>query len=419
MTLGTARAAEPGMIRFLPENGNNVFNEKGLLRQWPAGGPKELWRIQAGIGKCAIIEAAGRAYTLSEIDGKQWALCLDPQTGKEIWRHLLLDRSTWHEAPGPVTTPVIDGDRIYCIPYDNLRKIVREPRCPVICLRTRDGSEVWANRDGDWAAEGSMPLIKGDKLYYGAYGRDHVMIALDKMTGKVLWRVGDPAIKGKLQTYGAGASLTWQVVDGIPTVVMGVFQQDQIGVHAEKGEILWHWVFPKALVSALISSPVTMGNRVFLSGFQGATSWGACVELKAKGGKIEPRTVYIDNKLQCNGYHTVSIVDGAVYGFGRGTEWDALQCTDYATGKLLWQQEGAEWSRQNNMTVADGLIFALTKNNELVLAEANKTGYKELGRVKPGLKLGIQQQPTIYNGRLYLRGEDGIVCYQVGTDSAK
>jgi hypothetical protein len=83
------------------------------------------------------------------------------------------------------------------------------------------------------------------------------------------------------------------------------------------------------------------------------------------------------------------------------------------SGKLLWQQENQEWSRNSNMIVSDGLIFALTKHDELVLAEANKNGYKKLGWVNPGIRLGIQQQPTIFDGRLYLKGNDTIVCYQV------
>ena len=62
----------------------------------------------------------------------------------------------------------------------------------------------------------------------------------------------------------------------------------------------------------------------------------------------------------------------------------------------------------------------MTKKDELVLAEANRTGYRELGRVNPGIKLGIPQQPTIFNGRLYLRGNDTVVCYEVsGPATAK
>lgn len=421
MTLSTlstlaALAAAPvaqSCVRLLPSDGNCVYPATGLLRQWPAGGPRELWRIQLGEGKAGIVEADGHAFTLGEIEGKQYAFCLDPQTGKTLWQRLLLAKPSRHEVRGPVTTPLVEGGRIYCIPYDNLNGQVKEPRCPIYCLNVRDGSVIWKITDKLWATEGSVPLIHGDMLYYTSTGRDQVMIAVDKLTGKLLWKVADPVNTGMRQVYGAGSSLTWQVVGGVPTVIAGVFQRDHIGVHAETGQILWHWQFPTPFPSGIVSTPVAVGERLFMSGFQGRSAWGACLEMQLKDGKITPRTVYVSDKLQCNAYHTVSIHDGAVYGFGRGQEWEALQCTDFATGKLLWQKEGAEWSRQNNLTVADGLIFALNRKDELVLAEASKTGYKELGRVAPGIKMGIQQQPMIYDGRLYLRGEDTIVCYQI------
>jgi hypothetical protein len=116
----------------------------------------------------------------------------------------------------------------------------------------------------------------------------------------------------------------------------------------------------------------------------------------------------------CNQYHTPSVVEGAAYGFGRGESGDALQCMNAADGKLLWQRESTEWRRDRQLTIADGLIFAITTKEELVLLEANKTGYKELGRVNPGIKLGIPQQPMICDGRLYMRGEEVMVCYEVG-----
>ncbi len=75
--------------RFLPNNGNSVFNAKGLLRKWPPGGPKQLWRVEIGWGKTAVVEAGGKAFTSTETDKKQWAICLDPLTGKTLWKKLL------------------------------------------------------------------------------------------------------------------------------------------------------------------------------------------------------------------------------------------------------------------------------------------------------------------------------------------
>jgi outer membrane protein assembly factor BamB len=186
-----------------------------------------------------------------------------------------------------------------------------------------------------------------------------------------------------------------------------------MGVNAETGQTLWHWKLPTPVGSGMVSTPVALGSRVFMSAFEAASSWGICLDMQVKDGKIEPVVRTQSDRLQCNAYHTVSIVDGAVYGFGLGARQESLQCTDLETGALLWEQAGPDWSRKSNLTVADGLIFALTKKDELVLAEANKTGYKELGRVNPGIRLGVQQQPTIFNGRLYLRGNDTVVCYQV------
>jgi hypothetical protein len=77
------------------------------------------------------------------------------------------------------------------------------------------------------------------------------------------------------------------------------------------------------------------------------------------------------------------------------------------------EQAGDDWGMNQPLIVADGLIFALTKRGDLVLIESNQTGYKELGRVATKIKLGIPQQPTIANDRLYVRGDTTIVCYQV------
>jgi hypothetical protein len=111
-----------------------------------------------------------------------------------------------------------------------------------------------------------------------------------------------------------------------------------------------------------------------------------------------------------NWFHTPSIHDGAVYGFSSYR----LQCTSLDSGEVLWEQfDRKNWDTRQQLIVADGLIFALTTGKELVMAEANKTGYQELGRVHHGLEMGHTQQPTLANGRLYIRGFDTVVCYQL------
>jgi outer membrane protein assembly factor BamB len=402
-------------VRLFPNDGNCVYPGKDLLRSWPVGGPRELWRLNIGEGKAAVVEAGGKAFTGYQADGKQWAACLDPQTGNVLWKRMLIAIENHHGVDGMVSTPIIDGDRVYFIPYNSNNGNLWDPHCPVFCLRADDGTVIWEERELFTATEGGLPLIQGNILYIGSSGKDNVLVAVDKLSGKLLWKARhDTGAKYCFQT---GCSLSYAEFCGIPQIVCSVYNNDYIGVNALTGEILWKWSFPTAPFSGPVPTPVVIGDRMFVSTFQNESSWGASVEFKIKDSKISPETVYISDKLMCNAYHTPSVYNEAVYGFGRGTRNDALQCIDLKSGKLIWQQEGPEWSRRGNMIVAGGLIFALTKNDELVIAEAVKTGYLELGRINPGIKLGLQQQPTIFAGRLYIRGNDTIVCYQMVQDT--
>jgi len=411
-----ARAAEAengDLTRFLPNHGNSVFSAKGLLREWPPGGPKELWRVEIGWGKSAVVEAGGLAFTAAETDEKQWAVCLDPATGATLWKHLLIAKENRHFAWGPVTSPVVDGNRVYFIPYANFEGDVWEMRSPIVCLKT-DGTELWRADETFWATEASVPLVVGDTLYVGADNPQRVvLVALDKTTGALRWSV--TAESEKDRELGAPASLTYQVVEGIPQVIVGTYgTRELLGVHAATGEIMWRYPYPADIIVGLVSTPVAVGSRLFVSGGEGKNrNFSACLEMRVADGKITPEELYRSTELQTNMYNTVAIYQDAVFGFGGNQRVGFLHSTDLADGRLLWREDGDDWTKDQNLIIADGLIFALTKNDELVMAEASRTGYRELGRVALGLEMGRPQQPTLANVRMYLRGKKSVVCYQI------
>jgi len=408
-----AQEAGGYLERFLPSDGNNIYQEKGLLRTWPKEGPAELWRIHIGYGKCAIVESHGRIYTATEQEKKQYAVCLDALTGKTIWQKLLLPKGNSHVVKGPVNSPLLDGDYVYLFPYDCLNGDLWEPRCPCFCLRAADGSEVWKEDKAFNVSEGSTALIVGDVLYVGGGGRDCALAAVDKLTGKLRWKVEEDRDTGSKHVFGTGASLVQQVVEGIPQIIVSVYKNDLVGVHAGSGKIMWHWPITNSTASGMVPTPVVVGQKVFISASQMGVAYSMCFEMAAHDGTIVPKLLYEDKRLQCNAYHTPSIIEGAVFGFGRGQEHDAMQCTSLSDGKLLWQEETPDWNRERQLTIADGLIFAITRKDDVVLLEASRTGYKELGRFNPGIKLGIPQQPMIVGGRLFIRGDDTLVCYQI------
>lgn len=406
-------AAQTDLPRFLPNHGNSVYDVQGLLRQWPAGGPKELWRSQVGHGKSAVVEAGGLAFTAAEIDEQQWAVCLDPATGATRWKHLLLAKPNRHFEWGPTTSPVVDEDRVYYIPYDIFEKDVWEMRCPIVCLN-RDGTELWRADETFWGTEASTPLVVGDTLYVGADNPQRVvLVALDKRTGALRWATANPS--DKQRELGAPASLTYQVVQGIPQVIAATYgTRELLGVHAETGEIMWRYPYPAGIIIGLVSTPVAIDSRLFVCGGEGKDrNFSVCLQMEVQDGKIACRELYRSTELQTNMYNTVAIDDNAVFGFGGNKRIGFLHATNLDDGRLLWRQDSPDWTNEQNLVVADGLIFALTKQNELVMAEASREGYRELGRVALGIELGRPQQPTIANGRMYLRGDTEIVCFQV------
>ncbi len=410
-------AEKPGksdLPRFLPNHGNSLYEVTGLLHKWPKSGPKELWRAEVGWGKSAVVEAGGLAFTATETDEKQWAICLDPATGKVLWKKLLFPKPNHHFARGPSTSPVIDGDRVYFIPYAIFKKDVWEMRCPVVCFKT-DGTELWRVDKKIWATEASTPLIEGDTLYVGADNPQHaVLMALNKYTGKLLWST---IVKSdKKRELGAPSSLTYQVVDSIPQVIVGTYgTRELLGVHATTGKIMWRYPYPAGIIIGLISTPVAMGPRLFVCGGEGKNrDFSVLLEMKSGDGKITCHEVYRSTELQNNTFNTVAVYQDAVFGFGGNKQAGFLHCTNFADGRLLWKDAGRQWTREQNLVVADGLLFALNKNNELVMVEASRAGYHELGRVKIPVEMGRPQQPTIANGRMYLRGVKAVVCYQVG-----
>jgi outer membrane protein assembly factor BamB len=408
-----ADAPSADLERFLPNDGNSVYNATGLLRRWPPEGPKELWRVEIGWGKSAVVEANGLAFTAAETDEKQWAICLDPLTGATRWKHLLLPRANRHFAWGPVTSPVIDGDRVYFIPYAIYERDVWEMRCPIVCLAT-DGTERWRADKGYWATEASTPLVVGDTLYVAADNPERViLIAVDKMTGTLRWAAARNS--DSKQELGAPASLTYQVVDGIPQVIVATYgTREVLGVHAATGEIMWHYPYPAEITIGLVSTPVAVGSRLFVCGGEGnRRNFSACLEMRAVGGKITCRELYRSTEWQTNMFNTVAIYQDGVFGFGGNPRTGFLHCTNLEDGRLLWRHDSDDWTKDQNLVVADGLIFALTKNDELVMAEASREGYRELGRVHLGVDLGRPQQPAIANGRMYIRGKKAIVCYQI------
>ena len=377
-------AQNTDLPRLMPLDGNNLYNGANLARAWPAGGPKELWRLEIGGGNSGVVEAGGRAFVLVNDDYAQEVLCLDAASGKELWRTEVATSGGDYAA----VTPVLDGGRVYVVPEGGA----------IQCLNGEDGQVVWANEELRGSTF-SIPLVVGDTLYVST--GDAAITALEKTSGSVRWKSEKPGASPN--------SPALQVLDGVAQIVIGAgggAQAEVRGIDAKTGAVFWR--LPVRNDFGLCASPVAAGSRVVITSGRAGQDFYTCLQMVVRDGKVQAGPLYTRRDVQLNWANTPAVIDGAVYGFSNGS----LDCTDLATGRPLWRSRNKGWQLSDHLIAADGLLFAFSRNGDLVLAEASKSGYRELGRVPTKIEPG-QQQPSLANGRLYVRGAKWLVCYDV------
>ena len=115
----------------------DLSKETGLLKEWPADGPKQTWIFKnAGQGYSGPAIVGGKLFTLGTRDGKEILLALDAATGKELWTSPLgsILGNGWGD--GPRSTPTVDGGKIYALSGPGV----------LACVNAADGKEVWNSK---------------------------------------------------------------------------------------------------------------------------------------------------------------------------------------------------------------------------------------------------------------------------------
>jgi hypothetical protein len=372
----------------------NLSSETGLLKQWPAGGPKLLWSVSglgAGYGSLAI--RGDRIYVQGATGGRSVVLALNRADGRQIWNAPLGRALDQDRGGGPRGTPTVDGDVIYVLTEDG----------DLACVRDRDAHVLWrrnmlrdfGGRNPYWLISES-PLIDGQKLIVTPGGRGAGIVALDKSSGKEIWRsseLSDPA---------GYASCIVADVQGVRTV-MNLTAEAGVGVRANDGKLMWRYE-KAANGTANCTTPVYADNKVFYTSAYG-TGCGL-LRLTNQDGLIKADEAYFSREMQ-NHHGGVLLVNGHVYGSSNAI----LTCMDFAEGETRWRDRSVG---KGSLTYADGMLYLLGENNQVALAEATPDGYREHGR------FAIEDQgrpswahPVVCGGRLYIRNQGTLSCYDV------
>jgi outer membrane protein assembly factor BamB len=381
--------------------------DTGLLKEWPKDGPPLAWKIKGlGGGYSAPSIAAGRIFGMSNRGNNEVAWALSEKDGKELWVTRLgpAFKQSWPQGKeGPASTPTVDGERLYVMGLAG----------DLACLQVQDGKIIWQcslTRDfggsvPTWSYRES-PLVDGDKVICTPGGQDATLVALDKLTGKTIWKSQVPG--SPKAAYTSAIAIDF---DGQRQYVQ-LTQKALIGVAASDGKFLWRYDRAANSNGIICSTPLYHDGLVFAASAYGAG--GGLVKLsKDANGGVKAEEVYFSKKMQ-NHHGGMIIFDGCLYGANGGNEGGSLVCLDFQTGNVLWdgRDSGAP---KGSVALADGRLYYRTENDTMLLIEPNSKGYVERGRFDQPDRSGqaAWPHPVIANGKLYLRDQDVLLCYAV------
>jgi len=427
MTAAVIRAGSFDWPQWQGPNRNAISQETGLLQAWPKDGPPLAWKLQGlGGGYSAPSIAEGRMFGLSSRGEDEVVWARSEKDGKELWVTRLGPAPTGgmpQGKEGAGCTPTVDGERLYVIGLEG----------ELACLQVKDGSILWRHSlPGDFGGVvptwryNESPLVDGDKLICTPGGKDATIVALKKLTGETIWKsvVPDPAGGGPGGPGGgrpgfrdSGASYASAIAidfEGVRQYVQ-LTSKSLVGIAAADGKVLWRYDRPANRMGINCSTPIYLDGRVFAASAYGAG--GGLVKLSKDGnGGVKAEEVWFSKNME-NHHGGMLVLDGCLYGANGGNGGGYLACLDFQTGEVLWNERDADKRRvtKGSVAYADGRIYYRTEEGTVLLIEPNRKEYTERGRFEQPdrTRQPAWTHPVVANGKLYIRDQDLLFCYDV------
>lgn len=369
--------------------------DKGLLKQWPAGGPPLAWKATGiGGGYSSVVVASNRIYTLGDVENSCRLLALNAADGKILWSTVLGPAGGHNDYPGPRSTPATDGTLVFALTQHG----------DLACVQAATGRLVWKvnleNQFGGRMMSGwrwsESPLLDGNLVVVTPGGSRGTVLALNKTTGTAIWQ------SAQLKDSAAYSSLV--PVDWANIRQYIVFTDKSVaGVAARNGQLLWR--ADRLGETAVVPTPVAKEGVVFVtSGYNVGCN---AFQVGFAGGRFTVRELYSGKQMR-NHHGGVVLVGDYVYGFDEGV----LKCIELKTGREVWADRSVG---KGAVAYADGHLYCRSENGPIALVEATPEAYREKGRFDQPDRSRRQAwpHPVVFGGRLYIRDQDVLLCFDV------
>jgi len=432
---------------FMGPQRDQTSPETGLLAAFPPGGPKLVFEKQVGTGYSAPSIRGDVLVVHHRVGGEEIVEACSAATGATLWQHKYPSafRDPFGYNNGPRCSPLLTADRCYTYGAEGV----------LVCLDLKDGRLIWfraTQNDFDvpeaFFGAGSSPILEDGLVIVQIGGQPNSgVVAFDAATGKTVWQnVGEKTWTGVPMTGWPGErTVVWSQSDpafakqaSYCTPVMAtihgqrhllvVTRQGLVSLDPKMGAhrfSFWFRARQDSSVNAM--TPIVDGDTVLISS---AYFKSGSVLLRVKPDGQGVTEVWRSLALEMHWTRPV-LAAGTVFGFSGRNEPDArFRAVELATGKVAWDRaEGwpngghAKLSAgeappqvfgRGSAILADGRLIALGEAGLLGLFAPNPAKLDEISRWQvPKLAYPCWTAPALAGGRLYLRDESWLVCYDL------
>jgi outer membrane protein assembly factor BamB len=393
----SAQTVEWNQWRGPRHDGKSLFH--GIATEWPADGPKLLWKIDSlGEGYSNFSFWGDKMFTMGDKNGECYVIALDRKTGKTLWETSFADAAAPGGYGGPKCTPATDGKTVFALGQLG----------DFIALDIETGKEIWGGQVIDdlggkvhsgWGYATS-PILDGDKLILTVGGEKGILVAFDKTSGKRLWQSKELAVSASYAS-------------AVPVDIEGVHQYlvfsefGTAGINAEDGSLLWKAERPGRV--ALCSDPVyENGVLVMSSAYRVGTN---AFSVGKAGDKFETKELYGSAELE-NHHGGLAMVEGYVYMLTNRE----FVCLEPKTGKVVYKDRSVG---KGSLCYVDGhfILRSEGRDGTIALVEANPEKYVEKARFNQPSRTEKNSwtYPLVIDGKMFLRDQGQLFCYDVVT----
>ena len=396
--------------QFRGPGGLGASQETGVPTSWNA---KEnvKWRVELpGPGTSSPIVVGNKVYLTSysgyaqqaELPGeienlKRHLVAIQRDTGEILWVRdfkPVLPESAYSGGNNArhgysSSTPISDGKRLY----------VFFGKSGVYCLDL-DGKEIWNTRVGDntrgWGSSNS-PLLHENLVIINASIESGSLVALDKETGKEVWRTG--GIRGSWNT-----PLLTRTAKGETELVVSV-PEKILGFDPATGEQLWNCV---GIPDRGYVCPSVVADKGVVYAIGGRKNTALAVRTGGRGDVTQSHRLWVADKgsnVSSPVYH-----DGHLYWIHE--RLGVANCLDAATGETKYQArlEPRPGLVYSSIMVADGKLYCASMHNGTYVISASPKFELLQHNVFADDNSRTNACPAVHNGQLLLRTDKYLYC---------